>query len=176
MEKLNIKDYLQINDTTPVKKKEPTSYNFSLVFDNGSDFIIERSTNNKIKRQLCFIANENLLFIRDPKGNKDKPLTTERQIKDFFVMDDNIKGLEFKNNFFNSQSVSSFAYNILKVHGEKIKLRRNFIKYGLNPTNYIVTNRWGGDSELSALDSFSFEKLLNKENTLRNKVNLLQSI
>ena len=54
MEKLNIKDYLQINDITPVKKKEPTSYNFSLVFDNGSDFVIERSTNNKIKRQLCF--------------------------------------------------------------------------------------------------------------------------
>ena len=52
MEKLNIKDYLQINDTTPVKKKEPTSYNFSLVFDNGSDFVIERSTNNKTKRQL----------------------------------------------------------------------------------------------------------------------------
>lgn len=160
MEKLNIKDYLQINDTTPVKKKEPASYNFSLVFDNGSDFVIERSTNNKIKRQLCFIANENLLFIRDPKGNKDKPLTTERQIKDFFIMDDNIKDLEFKNNFFNSQSVSSFAYNILKLHGEKIKLRRNFIKYGLNPTNYIVTNRWSGDSELGALDNFGFEKLL----------------
>ena len=75
-------------------------------------------------------------------------------------MDDNIKDLEFKNNFFNSQSVSSFAYNILKVHGEKIKLRRNFIKYGLNPTNYIVTNRWSGDSELGALDNFGFEKLL----------------
>ena len=111
MEKLNIKDYLQINDTTPVKKKEPTSYNFSLVFDNGSDFVIERSTNNKIKRQLCFIANENLLFIRDPKGNKDKPLTTERQIKDFFVMDDNIKGLEFKNNFFNSYLVNTNYIN-----------------------------------------------------------------
>ena len=58
MEDINIKDYLQIN-TAPknVLNKAPIKYNFSLIFDNGSDFIVERSTSRNIKRQLCFIAD-----------------------------------------------------------------------------------------------------------------------
>lgn len=161
MEQLNIKDYLQINNiAVDKKKKQPTEYSFSLVFDNGSDFVIERNTKNNIKRQLCFIANENLLFIRDPKSNSDRKITTERQIKDFLVYEDTIKDLEFKNKFFSKQETSDFSYNVLKIHKEGLQLRRDLVRHGLNPLDYVTVGRWSGDSELRALDEIDFQKVL----------------
>lgn len=161
MEQLNIKDYLQLNTNVQNKQKQPVEYSFTKIFDNGSDFIIERVTNNKIKRQLCFIANDNLLFIRDPKTNKDVTITSERQIKDFFINTDNYKQIEkFKNDFFQSNSLSDFSYNLYKLHKEKVAIRRELVKYGINPQNYINTARYGNERILEALDNENFDKIL----------------
>lgn len=158
MEDINIKDYLQIN-TAPknVLNKAPIKYNFSLIFDNGSDFIVERSTSRNIKRQLCFIADKNLLFIRDPKTNVDKAVTGERQIKDFFNEEFN-HSLKFKNEFFNRTKFSEFCSVIYELHSEKPNIRRNFIKYGYNPSDYL-NNRYYS-STLEALDDIDFNKTL----------------
>lgn len=161
MEQINIKEYLQMtNKADVVKKKDPTTYTFTLVFDNGSDFIIEREAGKRVKRQLCFIANENLLYVRDPKTNNDNPVKTERQIKDFFVMDDNIRVLTFKNGFFNNHSASDFAYDISLLHRESSGLRRNFVKYGMNPNDYIKISRWGTNRVVDGLGSFDFDIIL----------------
>lgn len=161
MEQLNIKDYLQVNKLAEAPKaKAPINYKFTLVFDNGSDFVIERDTNSKIKRQLCFIANENLLFIRDPKSNKDKIVTSEKQIKDFFVMNDNIKDIKFKNKYFENNSAADFAYDVYKMHKEGINVRRNLVKYGINPKDYLSKRNWGNNSEIEALDEYNFDKVL----------------
>lgn len=160
METVNIKEYLQMtNKSEDTKKKSPTVYSFSIIFDNGSDFIIEREAGKKVKRQLCFIANENLLYVRDPKSNNDNPVKSERQIKDFFIMDDNIRPLTFKNNYFNSQSVSDFAYNINNLH-KGSEIRRNFVKYGLDPNDYIKISRWGTNRIIDGLNSFNFDTIL----------------
>lgn len=162
MEQLNIKDYLQLNSAQidSAKKKSTTEYDFSIIFDNGSDFIVERITRNKIKRQLCFIANENLLFVRDPKTNVDRAITTERQIKDFFVYEETVKDLQFKNEFFNCNLTSDLSYRLLKLHKEGIQIRRDLIRHGLNPVDYVTTGRWSGDSELNALNDLEFSKIL----------------
>lgn len=160
VEQVNIKEYLQMNTTNITKKKEPIVYTFEKIFDNGSDFIIERTTSNNIKRQLCFISNENLLFIRDPRNNKDNKITSERQIKDFFNNDMALNNIEFTNNFFNRERVQDFAYHLLKLHNESINVRRYLVKYGINPDDFIHLKSWGGNREVAALDGFPFDKLL----------------
>ena len=159
MEDLNIKDYLKVNTKeSETKKKEPVQYNFSLVFDNGSDFIIERSTKNKLKKQLCFISNENLLFIRDVKSKKDKPICSEAAIRNFFGS--NEVTLNFKNDFFNRSNIGNFAYELFKLYKDPFSIRKNLIRYGFNPDEFIKMNSWSNNYELYGLSDCNIDKLI----------------
>lgn len=153
MENLNIKDYLQLNSDTTTKTKKPVEYKYTLVFDNGSDFIIERETGRGIKRQLCFIASENLLYIRDPKTNKDNPINSKASIRAFFDRDDNVRNLEFKNEFFRSHHISDFSYVLNNLHKEKKEIKRFLIQRGMNPYEYISTPRYGSSTYVDVLDN-----------------------
>lgn len=162
MQQLDIKDYLQMNVAVPVKKKTDAAsdYQFKIIFDNGSDFVIERSAKTNIKRQLCWIASDNLLFIREPKNSKDRPLNGEVSIKNFFGYDNHIQQIHFKNDFFNFSSAADFAYHLNLLHTEPYNVRRNCIKYGINPARYIGCSRWSSNRNLEGLDMLNFNKVL----------------
>lgn len=161
MEQLNIKDYLQLNTENNKKKSKPTEYTFSLIFDNGSDFIIQRDTSRGIKRQLCFIASDNLLFIRDPKNKKDSPITSKTQIENFLSSSDSLKQIgEFKNKYFQHNHIDDFAYKLYQLHYDQYKTFRGLIKYGINPNEYIQISRYYNNNDLQNINELDINKLL----------------
>lgn len=161
MEVVNIKDYLAISEQDKGKKtKKPVEYTFEKIFDNGSDFIIERSNSRNIKRQLCFIASEDLLFIRNPKNGTDETIKSESQIKNFFSIDNNVNSLEFKNGYFQTDSAATLAYRLCRIHNSKNGLRRFFIQYGYNPEDYLWKSSWAGEALFDAIGRFPFNETL----------------
>lgn len=160
MEQLSIKDYLQLNIDKTTKKSKPTEYTFSLIFDNGSDFIIQRDTSRGIKRQLCFIASDNLLFIRDPKSKKDSPITSKTQIENFLQNDSSLQQIgEFKNKYFQCSYIDNFSYRLLNLHSKIYETFRQLVKYGINPDEYISTSNYNKNRELDQLNNLDFNKL-----------------
>lgn len=138
---VNIKDYLIINEQENKLRKKSSggirSYTFEKIFDNGSDFIIKRISSTGIERQLCFIADKNLLFIRIPKEGRDKQVTGVGEITSFLQLGDlEFREMEFKNEFFNCRSTSSFAERMYSLHTRR-PLERELVKYNLNPNDFF---------------------------------------
>lgn len=174
MEQLSIKDYLQLNIPQNTKKSKPTEYKFSLIFDNGSDFIIQRDTSRGIKRQLCFIANDNLLFIRDPKNKKDSPITSKTQIENFLSNDNSLKQIgEFKNKYFQCSYIDTFTSRLLNIHSNIYQTFRQLVKYGINPDDYIYTCGYNKNRELEQLNNLDFDKLMKIIKVCQNDKGLL---
>lgn len=80
----NIKEYLTMNlkDEKAQQQHIQQTYNYELILNNGVDFIIRRTTNQKHQRDLVFILNDRLLYIRTSNG--DEPITTRTKLKRFF--------------------------------------------------------------------------------------------
>lgn len=144
MDKINIKDYLSINREEKNNKQNNLSYSYpeftyEILFDNGSDLIIRRTSKTGIKRDLTFIPSEGLVFIRDVKKGVDKP-AGRTAISQFFRMSSNeFQELmkDVKNDFYKEDVhyPDNFAYRIDSWYSNKAV--REFIKRGYNPFYFL---------------------------------------
>lgn len=80
----NIKEYLTMNLKNEKAQQQyiQQTYNYEFILNNGVDFIIRRTTNQKHHRDLVFILSDRLLYIRTPNG--DEAITTRTKLKRFF--------------------------------------------------------------------------------------------
>lgn len=138
MNSVDIKDYLKIN-TEEKKKKENSSYSYptyyyEVIFDNGCDLIIRRTTGTGIQRDLTIIPSENLVFIRDVKKGVDKQVNSDGQISQFFqIYGDDFDKLigSIKNPYYHVKYISNLASRILRIKSSNIV--REFLKRAMNP-------------------------------------------
>lgn len=141
MEKINIKDYLNIKEEEDKKinSYRYPEYTYEIIFDNGSDLIIRRTSKTGIQRDLTFIPSENLVFIRDVKKGIDKPANSSAIEQFFKITNEDFRNLikNIKNGFY-KEDISYpdiFASNISGWFSEPAT--REFIKRGYNPRRLL---------------------------------------
>lgn len=152
---MNIKDYILSDDTefsiNEKKQTHKTEYTFSVVYENDTDFILDK-TSVKTDKKLVVLVSQGQIYIKNEKNNEIENVTDVAQLSTFKRGMDTVPNFSkltwtpFVHKWYGTPIVVSNSFETLIKHKEAVKILSNKKLNPLNDTSIIYRYERDPDS------------------------------